>query len=301
MDSHVVGELVGPLVVYTDRATAAAAATVHSARWRDARPDAARGVLPSDALVGLGCKRSPSVSPVHCRFSRDGGTIPGAAAAARVAERDRGCARWCTAGSASRSTGGRRRERRAGCIPRRPPGDSSARCSHRDWCDEQDENHRGRRGYGGGCRTACRRKHAEDGNDDNVARDRLGRERPRRDRAGAGCGGAPRPRRAFDRRGGGGAARRSSRWWRWSSAAAPRDPEFSPPSSADRAARLCCIGTTTSHAPSLPTSVQRLTLADLILPWERQRLITMVQRLTERAVATGRTRSRSRRRKIGRV
>ena len=42
--------------------------------------------------------------------------------------------------------------------------------------------------------------------------------------------------------------------------------------------------------PSLPTAVQRQTLADLILPWERQRLITMVQRLTERAVATGRAR-----------
>jgi len=42
--------------------------------------------------------------------------------------------------------------------------------------------------------------------------------------------------------------------------------------------------------PSLPTAVQRLTLADLVLPWERQRLITMVQRLTERAVASGRAR-----------
>jgi DNA-binding NtrC family response regulator len=42
--------------------------------------------------------------------------------------------------------------------------------------------------------------------------------------------------------------------------------------------------------PALPATVQRLTLADLVLPWERQRLITMVQRLTERAVATGRTR-----------
>lgn len=41
-------------------------------------------------------------------------------------------------------------------------------------------------------------------------------------------------------------------------------------------------------APSLPTAVQRQTLADLILPWERQRLITVVQRLTERAVAAGR-------------
>lgn len=42
--------------------------------------------------------------------------------------------------------------------------------------------------------------------------------------------------------------------------------------------------------PALPVQVQRLTLADLVLPWERQRLITMVQRLTERAVASGRTR-----------
>lgn len=45
------------------------------------------------------------------------------------------------------------------------------------------------------------------------------------------------------------------------------------------------------HAtPALPTVVQRLTLADLVLPWERQRLIAMVQRLTERAVASGRAR-----------
>lgn len=45
------------------------------------------------------------------------------------------------------------------------------------------------------------------------------------------------------------------------------------------------------HAtPALPTAIQRLTLADLVLPWERQRLITMVQRLTERAVASGRAR-----------
>ena|SRR5688500_14108631 len=41
--------------------------------------------------------------------------------------------------------------------------------------------------------------------------------------------------------------------------------------------------------PALPAAVQRLTLADLVLPWERQRLVTMVQRLTERAVASGRT------------
>ena len=42
--------------------------------------------------------------------------------------------------------------------------------------------------------------------------------------------------------------------------------------------------------PALPTAVQRLTLADLVLPWERQRLVKMVQRLTERAVASGRGR-----------
>lgn len=46
-------------------------------------------------------------------------------------------------------------------------------------------------------------------------------------------------------------------------------------------------------APSLPTSVKRQTLADLLLPWERQRLIALVQRLTERAVASGRTRPRT--------
>ena len=42
--------------------------------------------------------------------------------------------------------------------------------------------------------------------------------------------------------------------------------------------------------PALPVAVQRLTLADLVLPLERQRLVTMVQRLTERAVASGRAR-----------
>ena len=41
--------------------------------------------------------------------------------------------------------------------------------------------------------------------------------------------------------------------------------------------------------PALPAVVQRAVLADIVLPWERQRLVTMVQRLTERAVATGRT------------
>jgi DNA-binding NtrC family response regulator len=42
--------------------------------------------------------------------------------------------------------------------------------------------------------------------------------------------------------------------------------------------------------PALPTAIQRMTIADLVLPWERQRLVTIVQRLTERAVASGRTR-----------
>lgn len=40
----------------------------------------------------------------------------------------------------------------------------------------------------------------------------------------------------------------------------------------------------------LPSLIQRITLADLVLPWERQRLITLVQRLAERAQATGRGR-----------
>jgi NAD(P)-dependent dehydrogenase (short-subunit alcohol dehydrogenase family) len=41
-------------------------------------------------------------------------------------------------------------------------------------------------------------------------------------------------------------------------------------------------------APPVPPSVQRLTLADVELPLERQRLVALVQRLTERAVAAGR-------------
>jgi DNA-binding NtrC family response regulator len=43
-------------------------------------------------------------------------------------------------------------------------------------------------------------------------------------------------------------------------------------------------------APALGVELQRQTLADLVLPWERQRLLAIVQRLTERAVAAGRTR-----------
>jgi hypothetical protein len=40
--------------------------------------------------------------------------------------------------------------------------------------------------------------------------------------------------------------------------------------------------------PPVPPSVQRMTLADVVLPLERQRLVALVQRLTERAVAAGR-------------
>ena len=43
-----------------------------------------------------------------------------------------------------------------------------------------------------------------------------------------------------------------------------------------------------SPVEPLPSLTQRITLADL--PWERQRLITLVQRLAERAQATGRGR-----------
>jgi DNA-binding NtrC family response regulator len=42
--------------------------------------------------------------------------------------------------------------------------------------------------------------------------------------------------------------------------------------------------------PALPSLVQRATLADLVLPWERQRLITLVNRVAERAQAAGRGR-----------
>ena len=45
-----------------------------------------------------------------------------------------------------------------------------------------------------------------------------------------------------------------------------------------------------SPVDPLPSLTQRITLADLVLPWERQRLITLVQRLAERAQATGRGR-----------
>lgn len=41
---------------------------------------------------------------------------------------------------------------------------------------------------------------------------------------------------------------------------------------------------------ALPATVQRMTLADLVLPWERQRLVALVQRLAERAQAVGRPR-----------
>ena len=40
----------------------------------------------------------------------------------------------------------------------------------------------------------------------------------------------------------------------------------------------------------LPGPIQRATLAELILPWERLRLITLVRRVEERARASGRER-----------
>jgi NAD(P)-dependent dehydrogenase (short-subunit alcohol dehydrogenase family) len=45
-----------------------------------------------------------------------------------------------------------------------------------------------------------------------------------------------------------------------------------------------------ADTPPLPSLIQRATLADLVLPWERQRLITLVQRVAERAQAAGRGR-----------
>jgi hypothetical protein len=47
---------------------------------------------------------------------------------------------------------------------------------------------------------------------------------------------------------------------------------------------------TEAETPPLPSLVQRATLADLVLPWERQRLITLVHRVAERAQAAGRGR-----------
>ena len=41
---------------------------------------------------------------------------------------------------------------------------------------------------------------------------------------------------------------------------------------------------------ALPAALQRATVADLVLPWERQRLLTLVKRLVDRAEATGRAR-----------
>jgi hypothetical protein len=65
------------------------------------------------------------------------------------------------------------------------------------------------------------------------------------------------------------------------------DPEFVrmrlPPSCAIVAYRL------DEHpVRPLPGPIQRSTLAELVLPWERQRLLTLVKRVEDRAVATGR-------------
>jgi NAD(P)-dependent dehydrogenase (short-subunit alcohol dehydrogenase family) len=43
----------------------------------------------------------------------------------------------------------------------------------------------------------------------------------------------------------------------------------------------------------LPGPIQRSTLAELLLPWERQRLITLVKRVEDRALATGRAQAQT--------
>jgi hypothetical protein len=46
---------------------------------------------------------------------------------------------------------------------------------------------------------------------------------------------------------------------------------------------------TDESAPTiLPPVLQRLVLADLALPLERHRLLTLIQRIADRALATGR-------------
>lgn len=66
------------------------------------------------------------------------------------------------------------------------------------------------------------------------------------------------------------------------------DPEFAhlrlPPGSAIVAFRL-----DDGPVEPLPGPIQRSTLADLVLPWERNRLIMLVQRVADRARVTGRS------------
>ncbi len=52
---------------------------------------------------------------------------------------------------------------------------------------------------------------------------------------------------------------------------------------------LIVYGTTDDDRPILPTKLQRATLAYLVLPLERHRLIALVQSFETRAKATGRT------------
>lgn len=66
------------------------------------------------------------------------------------------------------------------------------------------------------------------------------------------------------------------------------DPEFLrlrlPPGSA-----IIAYRPDETPAPPLPGPIQRSTLAHLVLPWERQRLVTLVQRMEDRARAAGRS------------
>ncbi len=55
---------------------------------------------------------------------------------------------------------------------------------------------------------------------------------------------------------------------------------------------LIVYGTSHADRPMLPTRLQRATLAYLVLPLERHRLIALVQSFENRAKATGRTQAR---------
>ena len=57
---------------------------------------------------------------------------------------------------------------------------------------------------------------------------------------------------------------------------------------------LIVYGTSQAHRPVLPTKLQRATLAYLVLPLERHRLIALVQSFDSRSRATGRSLPESR-------
>ena len=67
------------------------------------------------------------------------------------------------------------------------------------------------------------------------------------------------------------------------------DPEFARVRLPAGAAIVVYRGTDETTRP-LPGPIQRATLAELVLPWERHRLITLVRRVEERARASGRER-----------